>query len=474
MRHPDEGTGLGRGPLADDEHLDEGTIHAWLDGALDADEGARVERHAASCAACAAMVAEARGLVAAASRILTRLDDVPAGVTPPATLGAPAPGRTDDLAPVRRRRRIPAAWMVSAAAAAAVTVLLVSRDDIARVTSESVSVESVPSAAAPDVVVAESAAVGPTAEAPRPSVGAQRAEADSPSRADAGGVAQPRTEPGRGAAVGTVGAQTGAAEPRATARPPAAPREREERAAGFAQTTPTPAPAAPAAANEAAPVVIRGITSIAPDTAGAAALDLAGVARAEVLEGAALASEVPVPAAVTDTATLRVVDPSWSDSLTRARLPRRIGIGARILSGARLVTTSIETSGSELERRSVYVAEDGAVVTLVEGPSAVRLEAIVTTGAGAGADAAAESAAKARADTQQRERANAPLAGRQARKAAADADSVRRAAETGRETVVVRPDGVTRLEWRDGGTRLAIEGRVPIERLRELRDRVRF
>ena len=29
------------------EHIDEGTIHAWLDGALPASEGARVEAHAA-------------------------------------------------------------------------------------------------------------------------------------------------------------------------------------------------------------------------------------------------------------------------------------------------------------------------------------------------------------------------------------------------------------------------------------------
>ena len=63
-------------------HLDEGTIHAWLDGALDAEEAARVQRHAAECAACAAAIAEARGLVAGASRILTALDGVPAGVVP--------------------------------------------------------------------------------------------------------------------------------------------------------------------------------------------------------------------------------------------------------------------------------------------------------------------------------------------------------------------------------------------------------
>ena len=61
----------------DMQHLDEGMIHAWLDGAASADEAARVERHAAECADCAALVAEARGLVAGASRILSALDDVP-------------------------------------------------------------------------------------------------------------------------------------------------------------------------------------------------------------------------------------------------------------------------------------------------------------------------------------------------------------------------------------------------------------
>ncbi|HEY2377801.1 MAG TPA: zf-HC2 domain-containing protein [Gemmatimonadaceae bacterium] len=64
------------------QHLEEGTIHAWLDGALDAEESARVEQHVTECAMCANAVAEARGLVAGASRILAALDDVPSGVIP--------------------------------------------------------------------------------------------------------------------------------------------------------------------------------------------------------------------------------------------------------------------------------------------------------------------------------------------------------------------------------------------------------
>ena len=64
------------------QHLEEGTIHAWLDGALDDLEAARVARHAEECKECAAMVAEARGLIAGASRIVSSLDVVRGGVIP--------------------------------------------------------------------------------------------------------------------------------------------------------------------------------------------------------------------------------------------------------------------------------------------------------------------------------------------------------------------------------------------------------
>jgi Putative zinc-finger len=64
------------------QHPDEGTIHAWLDGALSVEEAARIEAHVNECPQCAAAVAEARGFIAASSRILTALDNVPAGVVP--------------------------------------------------------------------------------------------------------------------------------------------------------------------------------------------------------------------------------------------------------------------------------------------------------------------------------------------------------------------------------------------------------
>ena len=104
------------------KHLDEGTIHAWLDGELDAAAEQKAEEHAARCTQCASAVADARGLIAAASRILTALDDVPSGVLPPFYAAAP----------LKAPRRIPA-WALRAAAllfvVAAGTALVVRNRD---------------------------------------------------------------------------------------------------------------------------------------------------------------------------------------------------------------------------------------------------------------------------------------------------------------------------------------------------------
>jgi hypothetical protein len=63
-------------------HPDEGLIHTWLDGELDAAEAARVETLVASDPEWAAAAAEARGLLAASSRIVGSLDRVPSHVIP--------------------------------------------------------------------------------------------------------------------------------------------------------------------------------------------------------------------------------------------------------------------------------------------------------------------------------------------------------------------------------------------------------
>src|SRR5215510_3650830 len=76
------------------QHLEEGTIHAWLDGALSSDDAAHVEAHVEHCAECAAMVADARGLIAGASRIVSALDIVPGGVLPKSTTAVAAPPKS--------------------------------------------------------------------------------------------------------------------------------------------------------------------------------------------------------------------------------------------------------------------------------------------------------------------------------------------------------------------------------------------
>jgi anti-sigma factor RsiW len=93
----------------DTRHPDEGTIHAYVERQLSPAEQARVEAHVDGCAECAASVAEARGLIAAASRIVAALDDVPVNVIP-----------------ARPPRRLPP-WL----AAAAVMVLAVGVSSVA-------------------------------------------------------------------------------------------------------------------------------------------------------------------------------------------------------------------------------------------------------------------------------------------------------------------------------------------------------
>ena len=111
------------------QHLEEGTVHAWLDGAITGDEAAEIERHVATCAECAAMVAEARGFIAASSRILTALDDVPSHVIPTSAVTAEPSSshRATNRAGGRSRVAPRRTWWrhPGIAAAAAVTFLAV-------------------------------------------------------------------------------------------------------------------------------------------------------------------------------------------------------------------------------------------------------------------------------------------------------------------------------------------------------------
>ena len=103
------------------QHPDEGTIHAWLDGALSPAEAQAFEEHVAGCAECEAAVADARGLLAASSRILSALDHVPAGVVP---RGGPAGGTTAGSAGSHRTGLEPGGFRAARWKAAAAIVLV--------------------------------------------------------------------------------------------------------------------------------------------------------------------------------------------------------------------------------------------------------------------------------------------------------------------------------------------------------------
>jgi hypothetical protein len=109
-----------------ERHWDEGTIHAWLDGALDEPTSAALERHIAGCAECAARVAEARGLIAGASRVVRALDDLPSG-TAPAWGGGPVVGPPAEGSTWRLLRVTPARATIAATLLVALGVTLTHR-----------------------------------------------------------------------------------------------------------------------------------------------------------------------------------------------------------------------------------------------------------------------------------------------------------------------------------------------------------
>jgi hypothetical protein len=192
-------------------HIDAGTIHAWLDGALDATRSREIEAHVAECSICSAAVAEERGMIAGASRILLALDDVPAGVTKRAPATAPV---------VPRRQWRAAPWVTGIAAA---LILAVGITTLRRQTGQNQP--------ANDQVVAVPAAPGPAVQQPvvPPVAPLARVETKTEPQRDrqpaaalsAGGTAS-RTSERRAVAMekatAQVGGAAGAAAPQA-ARP---------------------------------------------------------------------------------------------------------------------------------------------------------------------------------------------------------------------------------------------------------------
>lgn len=160
-----------------DAHPDEGTIHAWLDRQLDDASAATLEAHLQRCDDCAERVAEARGLIAGTSRILSSLD---IDASPSSDKAAVESWRPVVL-PTTRARGIPAFRLTPARSAiAAVLVVAVATaivreherpsSKLASIAAESAAVASAP-ATAPALTPAPSSTAGAAvASVPPPAV----------------------------------------------------------------------------------------------------------------------------------------------------------------------------------------------------------------------------------------------------------------------------------------------------------------
>ena len=233
----------GEPPLGPGGHLDEAAAHAFVDGAYPDADAARVVLHLRECPACAALVADARGLVAAAAGVLRKLDDGPAaiaGVTPVAA--RPTDGGLGRGRPVARR------MPPSALRAAAAALIVAGLGGGAYVAARAPQVRAF--GPAPAVAAADSAAAGAATTA------ALAAPAGAPT------VAAPAMAPPAIAPRAMV-------SPAMVPRP--APRAKQGAAAAAPLAAPSPERQAVAASRRAPSVADSGVTRLDADAVADAA-----------------------------------------------------------------------------------------------------------------------------------------------------------------------------------------------------------
>jgi len=332
-----------------DVHPDEGTIHAWLDRQLDDHAAATLEAHLQRCDECAERVAEARGLIAGTSRILSALDagtaytsGAPAlsalrpDVEPPRPLALSGSVRTP-----RRFRLTPARSAIAAVLVVAVATAIIHEHE--RPSGGLAAIEK-QSAEHPDVAAgvgaASAVAAAPMAAAPSaapPSAASSLATAPNVAPAPPPTVAQYDSTAGERVAAARTFARAqrettvNADLARVAAPAPAASTPTEQSVAA--------AKAADSAVGAANRLEVRGATSgvaggVAPTAAPArvlARVEAPQCYRVESATGAAatwgpvaLPFVLALDAPATSTAA-RVLTPAGQDAEARAVLDRRGG-----------------------------------------------------------------------------------------------------------------------------------------------------
>ena len=308
-------------------HPDEGTIHAWLDGALPAAEAAAFEARLAADPTLQAAVAEARGLIAASSRILGALDAVPGNVVPkPRSLHEGVASIEAARAQANARQAgtaAPRRWSAQRWAAAAMLVVAVG----AGVLWQSGGAPATPE----NLAVAQAMRSAPAVSGPL----AAESAAASVSPAASGAIAS-----GRGAS-GAASAAPPAAAPRAPLASPAIVRSPEEKvdAAGFAAKRLAASEPLDAVTKESADRVGQGklegsLGAPAPMAKAAAqgvsARDRAAVAADEVRQNTSVAGDLKARAEVL-AAAQRGVRQVPTSAILEERIPdpRASAIGCR-------------------------------------------------------------------------------------------------------------------------------------------------
>ena len=391
------------------QHLDEGTIHSWLDGALSADEAARLEAHVKECPQCAAAVAEARGFIAASSRILTALDNAPRGVIP---VAAP------------KKRVDPIVWRVAATllvVAAGTLVVFRNGGREARIATTSA-----------DTSQNAMTAVAPTAPA-----------GDESTRMTAESTPQLR-KPGNTARATTIGGL----------QPNAGPTEKSAAKVGAANTSPPTSRALSALA----PRVLDQAEARAPASQpNIAARDDGKVAApGSVVAGNTSTSPGYAGRAAPKPQTLSPIRLRGVNALDTASEqfalklvghPRKLGV---------IVT--------------LYEVAPGDTVTFTE-PASLQLDAVVVTGVGTAEPVARQSAGKAAAAPAKRASAAASSAPDSQRPALALEALAPAPSAPVPATRVEIANGVTTIRWLDPttGNVLTLSGRMPEARLQQIR-----
>lgn len=410
------------------QHPDEGTIHSWLDGALSAEEATRVEAHVKDCPECAAAMAEARGFIAASSRILTALDNAPRGVIP-----AAAP----------KKRVDPIVWRVAATllvVAGGTFVVLRNGGHEAPISAinNADSGSSTVTTVAPGV--SDNIAVAPSAsnKAERTTLAAK---APTPTRspgntsgAVTGGVAQNEFSGRPVAKMGAADMSTANGNPAAVAQP-----------------VPSLAPAAAPTAQANRPPALYGAARSAgnPTEGGVAAPRALKPAEAGGVAGALTAASAGSVTALDAASELK--------ALKIVRTARQIGANT-----------------------TLYEVSPGDTVTLTEIMSA-RLESVVVTGVSAArtADQPMEKSGARAAE----KRAVAPAVSASDSQGAAGVASPAPAqtVQAGSANVftskpgnVQVSNGVTTISWTDPVTRnmMKLSGRMSPERLQQVKTQI--